>query len=641
MKLIPNYRLPLALFCVMAVPSLITRVILLIKSIPNLDMSLLLLVKIFTVGFFFDIVAFSYFLIPFALLRIIVPDSLTNCRLSRGIIQVFFFLYLFAMLFNIASEYIFFNEFATRYNFIAVDYLIYTTEVVRNIRESYPVTLITTVLAVITIIPFLPLRRYLKASFPVKTTFKQRLVSGLIMLTVPLTAYNTVKLSYSEISPNNYANELAENGLYGFASAFRNNELDFDRFYATKDNTLVMNHLRNLLKSSDNKGLSRQVRAKGPEHHYNIILICEESLSAEFLGTFGSKKGLTPNLDRLAGESMLFTHLYASGTRTVRGLEAITLSIPPLPGTAIVKRPGNEGIFSWGSVMRNHGYDNHFIYGGRGYFDNMNYFFGHNGFTTIDQTDFAKEEISFKNAWGVCDEDLFDKTIKQADLSHSRKKPFFSYVMTTSNHRPYTYPAGKVDIPSGTGRDGAIKYTDYAVGRLMEKSQSKPWFRNTIFIIVADHCAGSARKLALPIKNYEIPMIVYAPAILKPDKIDTMMSQIDIAPTILGLLNSSYNSSFFGRDIFNDQNSSGRAFIGTYQKLGYMEKDRLLILDPGKKVEYFSFTRTDGRTTPIQPDSDLLMNALAYYQGSAFIYRNRLNQMTSTASTDHPSRSYN
>ena len=629
MKITGRYRLFAAIFAIMAGSSFLTRTVLLIKSLPNLDLSLALLLKIYLVGFFFDCVTISYALIPFAIAALIIPSRVHNSAFGRTATQIFFFLFTFAMLFNGVAEYIFFDEFATRFNFIAVDYLIYTTEVVKNIQESYPVTVIIGSLLVITLIPFLPLRRYLAESFPDRTSWRQRAAGSCLLLILPLLSFFTVSLSLSEVSPNNYANELAGNGLYGFASAFRNNQLDFNRFYTAQDDTVIMKHLRDFLQSRDAKGIGREILYSGKKNNYNVILVCVESLSAEYLGVFGSKYGWTPNLDRLAKDSILFTHLFATGTRTVRGLEAINLSIPPLPGTAIVKRPGNENLFSLGYIMKKNGYDNHFIYGGRGYFDNMNYFFANNGFKDIDQTDMTKEEITFKNAWGVCDEDLYNKTIKQADISHKANLPFFSFVMTTSNHRPYTFPEGKIDIPSGSGRDGAVKYTDYALGQLIEKSRKKPWFKNTIFIIVADHCSGSAGKLALPIKKYEIPMLIYAPNILKPRVVDRMMSQIDIAPTLMGLLNISYKSSFFGRDVFtNDSGPAERAFIGTYQKLGYIEGDKLLVLSPGKKAEQFNFTRDDGKTTQTPVDQQLLLNGLTWYQGSAVVYRDKLNRAT-------------
>ncbi|MDD2734975.1 MAG: LTA synthase family protein [Desulfuromonadaceae bacterium] len=377
--------------------------------------------------------------------------------------------------------------------------------------------------------------------------------------------------------------------------------------------------------------VSRIIQPGGVEKRLNIVLVIEESMSAEYLTAFGSTmgltKGLTPNLDKLGEESLSFSHLYATGTRTVRGLEALTLSMPPLPGTSIVKRPDNENFVSWGSVMKEKGYDNKFIYAGHGYFDNMNYFYEHNGFTAIDRTNFSKEEITFTNAWGVCDEDLFLKVIKEADRSYADKKPFFSVVMTTSNHRPFTYPEGKIDIPSHTGRAGGVKYADYAIGRLLAEAKKKAWFNDTLFIVVADHCAGSAAKLALPVKNYEIPLFIYAPSHIKPRVVDRMMSQIDVAPTVLSLLGMKYTSAFIGKNILTSDPWTDRAFISTYQKLGYIQGDKLLVLGPKKEADYFSFVRKDGATTVIKPQEELLLDALGYFQGTNYIYKNRLNRL--------------
>jgi phosphoglycerol transferase MdoB-like AlkP superfamily enzyme len=451
---------------------------------------------------------------------------------------------------------------------------------------------------------------------------------------LPLLSFAAVDLSLTRISPNNYADELAGNGIYCLFSAFRNNELDFNKFYVTRDDKAVMSRLRELVKEknssfvkADDLSVTRTIQPEGPEKRLNIVLVMEESLSADFMGTFGDTRGITPNLDKLAKESLFFTHLYATGTRTVRGLEALTLYIPPLPGTSIVKRPKNENFVSWGSVLKEKGYDNKFIYAGHGYFDNMNYFYANNGFATIDRTNFAKDEITFTNAWGVCDEDLFLKVIKEADQSYAARKPFFSAVMTTSNHRPFTYPEGKIDIPSHTGRAGGVKYADYAIGRLLAEAKKKPWFKDTVFVIVADHCAGVAAKLALPIKNYEIPLFIYAPHQIKPQVVDRMMSQIDVAPTVLGLLNMKYTSAFVGKDILTKDNWNERAFISTYQKLGYIQDDKLVVLGPVKQVDYFSFVRKDGATTVLKPQDDLLMNTLAYFQGTNYLYKNRLNRL--------------
>jgi phosphoglycerol transferase MdoB-like AlkP superfamily enzyme len=311
----------------------------------------------------------------------------------------------------------------------------------------------------------------------------------------------------------------------------------------------------------------------------------------------------------------------------VRGLEAITLSLPPLPGTSIVKRPKNENFFSWGTVMRSRGYDTKFIYGGYGYFDNMNYFFSHNGFDIIDRGDFANNEATFANAWGVCDEDLFRKVIGEAGKSYRAGKPFFSMVMTTSNHRPFTSPAANNDILSGAGREGGVKYADYAVGRFIEEARREPWFADTIFVVVADHCAGSAGKTEIPVKRYEIPLLVYSPAHIKPARVDTLASQIDVAPTILGLLNFSYRTKFLGKDILKTPRGGGRAFLSTYQKLGYLDHSTLVVLSPQKRVKTYSLARTDGSVKEIPPPEDAVRDALAYYQGIDYLSAHKLNRI--------------
>jgi phosphoglycerol transferase MdoB-like AlkP superfamily enzyme len=246
----------------------------------------------------------------------------------------------------------------------------------------------------------------------------------------------------------------------------------------------------------------------------------------------------------------------------------------------------------------------------------------------VDRNNFAPDEITFANIWGVCDEDLFRKTIREARESHEAGRPFFSMVMTTSNHRPYTYPEGSIDIPSKTGRKGGVKYADHAIGKFIEEARKEPWFKDTVFVFVADHCASSAGKTELPVKKYEIPLLVYAPHHVKPGRIDRMMAQIDVAPTVLGLLNMSYTTDFLGRDILKaDQGQPERAFISTYQKLGYIAGDRLLILGPQKEATLSRFDRRTGATAPLPMDEGLLQEALAWYQGANYIYKNRLNRL--------------
>ncbi len=614
---------------------MLVRTVLLVKALPQIQVTAGLVARIYGTGLFFDFITFCYFAIPFALYLAVLPDSVYNHRWHRPVVHVVFFAVTAALVFNAVAEYLFFDEFGNRYNFIAVDYLVYTREVVGNIKESYPLPPIFLGIFVAALAIYMTTRKYVRRTFSADSTLGGRALALAAFAVVPVLSVLFVDLSWTSISKNTYANELAGNGLYDLAAAFRNNELQYDRFYATRDERVVLAQVRDQMREKNNHFLShdpsdlrRTITNPGPERKLNVVVVIEESLSAEYLGAYGSALGLTPNIDRIARDSLLFTRLYATGTRTVRGLEAITLSMPPLPGVSIVKRPGNEGFFSWGSVMKDKGYDTKYLYAGYGYFDNMSYFFSHNGFSIVDRSSFAKDEITFANIWGVCDEDLFRKTIREADRSWTAGKPFFSMVMTTSNHRPYTYPAGKIDIAPGAGRGGGVKYADHAIGHLIEQARTRPWFKDTIFVFVADHCAASAGSTELPVKRYEIPLLVYAPAHIKPRHVDTMMSQIDIAPTVLGLLHFNYETRFMGRDILAMEPGRARAFISTYQKLGYLQGNSLVVLGPQKYLRSYTVDQSTGAVTAVPATGPAVDAAIAYFQGASYFYTNRSNRLT-------------
>lgn len=615
------------------VVSTLVRIMLVVMTPSGSGLTFTLLAKVAATGVVFDLATLAYALLPVALYLLLIPKRIATHKGHAWFVHVLFVLFVAVLIFDACSEYFFFDEFNTRFNFIAVDYLIYTREVIGNIRESYPLLPIFTGIGVAaSIIGALTWKRLGRATEATFGGTYHR--SGALLLLPAVAALLFINIDQSSISTNNYANELAGNGIYNLVAAFRNNELNFSQFYRTDPEDQVLKRMRTLLTernnhfvSTDSGTFTRHITAEGPEKRLNLIVVVEESLSAEYLGTFGNKKKLTPNLDRLAGQSLLFTNLYATGTRTVRGLEALTLSLPPLPGTSIVKRPDNGGFRSWGEILNKKGYESKYIYAGYGYFDNMNAFFSGNGYKIVDRADFAKDEITFANIWGVCDEDLFRKTIREAGTSYAAGKPFFSMVMTTSNHRPFTYPEGRIDIPSKSGRDGGVKYADYAIGRFIAEASREPWFKDTIFVFIADHCAGSSGKTDIPVKRYEIPLLVHSPQHIKPARMERLMSQIDVAPTILGLMNMSYDSDFMGRDAFKESGDTLRAFISTYQKLGYVTENQLLVLGPRKYAAQYQIDRLTGAAQAKPLDDQLLLDMLAYYQGGNYLYKNRLNRV--------------
>ncbi|MDD5401571.1 MAG: LTA synthase family protein [Sulfurimonas sp.] len=615
--------------------SAITRTVLLFKSIDMLDFSFLELLKIYLIGTFYDFVSVSYLVVPFILYLLFFPHRFFNHKFHRYITYAFTYLLLFGAVFLAFSEWFFWDEFSVRFNFIAVDYLIYTKEVIGNINESYPMGILLSVIAIIAGILFYAVYKFKKIEDILnhESRFKQRLKPALIYLLIPIISFVGVTGDFAKISANQYNNELSKSGLYSLFAAFRNNTLDYDMFYLCDDEKNTFLNLKKVTNTNNSvflnpNDITRNIVNTGEEKNYNVVVVVVESLSGKFLESLGGEKGLTPNLDSLVQKSMFFSNFYATGTRTVRGMEAITLSIPPMAGSSIVKRPDNHNMYSSGFVFRNKGYETKFIYGGYGYFDNMNDFFSNNGFDIVDRAKFSNEEDTFHTVWGVCDEDLLNKTLKEADSSYSAHKPFMSFVMTTSNHRPYDYPDGRIDIPSHTGRDGAVKYTDFAIGDFLKKAKEKPWFKNTIFVIVADHCAVSAGKVELPLDKYHIPMIVYAPDIIKPQVVDKVSSQIDIMPTLFGLLNWSYKSKFYGKDIL-DSSFEQRALVGTYQKLGLYKENSLTILSVGKKIQSYEVLEQDIFSTKykeVETNNKMKDDILGYYQGASQLHKKRLDR---------------
>lgn len=615
--------------------SMALRLALVFRAWKSLDGGATQALQALAVGLLFDLITLSYAGIPYLAFLVLAPRRLYSSPRATPFLHAAALGSIYVLVLGAVAEWFFFEEFGARFNFIAVDYLIYTQEVLGNIWESYPLIPILAGILLVSLALWWLLRKAILRSQTTQDTVRTRVLMAAPWCLVAVFFGFTADIQWSRISQNAYWNEIASNGIYSLFSAFRANEIDYATFYPTLDEMAALARLRAALVepgspflSDDPWDLRRRISNGGKPggKKLNVAIIVVESLSAEYVGALGSKKGLTPNLDRLASESLIFTNLYATGTRTDRGLEAIALSVPPTPGRSLVKRPHNEGMFSLGQILGEQGYEAKFIYGGYGYFDNMNHFFGHNGFQIVDRSDFRPEEITFSNAWGVCDEDLFRKAILEMRSSHTKGKPFLALILTTSNHRPYTYPEGRVKIPPGKGRAGAVLYTDWAIGHFLEQARKEPWFHDTIFAIVADHCANSAGKAALPVHRYRIPLFIYAPRWVQPGRVQVLGSQMDLAPTLLGLLGVDYTSKFLGRDLLRMKPEEGRAFMATYQKLGYLKGQRLVVLDVRRPPAQFLWTPRTRDLAPTALDQSLVEEAVAYYQGAYLLHRRGLDR---------------
>jgi phosphoglycerol transferase MdoB-like AlkP superfamily enzyme len=583
------------------------------------------LLGILAIGLLNDLAAAAYVLVPFALLALVLGNGPRRRRLHGVTASLLLLAATFGFLFTALAEGTFWNEFSSRFNFIAVDYLVYTREVIGNIWQSYPMGWLLAGIAVATAGILWSVRGPVwRAAHGHGGALPTRLALTSVLLALPVLSFLFVDDGLRETLVTPSARELASDGYYEFMHAFRSNDLDYFKFYRTlppeRADAVLRQEFRDGQPDMEFAGqhmpAAHVVRPAGPPTGKHVVLVSIESLGSDYVQSFGGKPGLTPNLDRLAAQGMTFTELYATGLRTVRGLEAITLSIPPTPGHAVPVRKHNAGLQSLGGVLKQNGYQPIYFYGGYSYFDNMKDFFSANGYDVVDRTDVPDAEVHHETVWGIADEDLYHHAIEVIDRRVASGQKVFAHIMTTSNHRPYTYPEGRVDIPSGSGRDGAVKYTDWAIGEFMREASRHPWFADTVFVFVADHTSHGRGRTDLPPENYRIPMIVYSPGFVPVRQVTDVASQIDVAPTLLGLLNVGYTSEFFGQDILSAGHRHPRAFMANYLTVGYLEGGRVVELAPGKSAQVVDAT-TGADITDAPGTEALIDDVVAYYQSAA------------------------
>jgi phosphoglycerol transferase MdoB-like AlkP superfamily enzyme len=340
---------------------------------------------------------------------------------------------------------------------------------------------------------------------------------------------------------------------------------------------------RSFLNNPEFPTLSLQLPTRKREKPLNIVIILEESLGATFVESLGGVP-VTPELEKLKQDGWWFENLYATGTRSVRGIEAVVAGFLPTQAQSVVKLSLSQKNFTTlASILGNKGYTTEFIYGGESHFDNMRSFFLGNGFQhIIEQKDYVNP--IFEGSWGASDEDVFNRMHEQLNKHYASGKPFFTLAFSSSNHSPFEFPDGRIELYDAekATENNAVKYADYAIGEFFKKAKASEYYKDTLFLVVADHDIRVRGEELVPVKNFHIPGVILG-ADLTAKRIKTVASQIDLPTTLLSLAGIEAKTPMIGRDLSNEPDDlAGRAMMQYKDNYAWMEGKELVVLRPEK-----------------------------------------------------------
>ncbi len=594
-----------------------------------------MLATVFVQGLRFDLVLVGIALVLPLLTFPIVASNELLVDIWRAILKIYLPAVLLLVLFLEISTPSFIQQFDARPNILFVEYLDHPREVLATLWAAYKLPLVVAVsllvpLAIVFVRTFRTQAARIAATgiLPALLIFPFLLLAcaGMIRSTLD---HRPVNPSTVALSSDPLVNDLALNSAYTVLYALyeTRHESDGGFRYAELPDDEVIAIVREEMDVPDEDFISAQLPTLHRQHssvkpgdRKNLVIVIEESLGAEFVGSLGGLP-LTPNLDALSRDGIWLENLYATGTRSVRGLEAIVSGYSPTPARSVVKLPKSQrNFFTLGEALARQGYTTSFIYGGEAQFDNMRRFFANNGFErVIDEKDYV--DPAFTGSWGVSDEDLFDRAHEEFEQAGS--EPFFAVVFTSSNHSPFQFPDGRIELYDAEKStvNNAVKYADYALGRFFERARHSSYWDDTVFLVVADHNSRVYGDELVPIERFHIPGLILGGSV-KPDSISTVMSQIDLGPTLLSIIGVETAHPMIGHDLMNPDNRRrpGRAIMQFNTTQAYLEGDRVIVMQRDLPIRQFSYV--DHRLTgEVRLDEKLGRRALAHSIWSSMAYQ--------------------
>ncbi|OCB73091.1 Phosphoglycerol transferase MdoB [Flavobacterium glycines] len=596
---------------------------------------------LFPIGLRMDVILLSYISFLPVLLLSVLPDN--YLQKIKKFFSFYFLVFLFLLFFMELASYDFIKEYDTRPNKLFIDYLIYPKEVVGTLIKSYMTSMVLFFIAIGIALCF-SIKKAPFWFYPKFVAYRTKLILFPLVAFLlffgarsSLVSKRPINASNAIFSTDQLTNSLGLNSLYtvSFALYSLKNEGDAAKMYGKMDAQEAIKRVKKYMEvpeanftDSELPLMHLQKTSNSLAKSYNVVVFLQESLGAEYVGSLCGLP-LTPELDKLTKEGLLFTNMYCTGTRSVRGIEAVVTGFLPSPSESVVKLSNSQtGFYTLAENLREKGYQTSFIYGGMANFDNMAAFFNGNGFSKIiDEKDYDKSKAAFKGTWGYSDEDLAVKA--NSYFKSMGNKPFFSLMFSTSNHEPFEFPDGRIQLYDKKKNTvhNAMKYADFSIGKFFELAKKEAYFKNTIFLVIADHNTRTYGKNLVPINKFHIPALLIGPNVPKGEKYTKLCSQIDVAPTLLNFIGMDIMNPMPGRNLMQlSSNVPGRAIMQFHDNNAFRIENQVVVLQPNKEPLQFEM-KNDTVLIPVKLNPEMAKDALAHITTASYLYKERKYRM--------------
>ena len=587
----------------------------------------------FLYGLRMDTIIASMFLIIPLLLASLSPNKIKN--FVSKFLKYYFLIVIAFIIYIENATFPFFAQYDVRPNYLFVEYLVYPKEVFSMIFSEYKVELSIALVMIGTFI-----YTYLKLSKNVfedafKTSYLKRVllfIPLLIVLFIGIRSslgHRGANVSDAMYSSNRIINEISKNSIHSILYAIYTNakhgSKNIEKMYgkmSIEEATKRVQKRLNIASINDDLPFTRIEQShfinKKPK---NLVIFLQESLGYQF--TQDNNGRITPNINILKLQGINFSDLYSNGTRSVRGIAGSMSGFLSVPGKGVIKRNKSQtNFFTIAQLLKPYGYNTSFIYGGESRFDNMKGWFLGNGFTQIiDEPKFLNP--SYTGTWGVSDEDMVIKANKTFKELYSKNKKFASVMFSTSNHSPFDFPQEKIKLIDGIpvkSVKNAIKYADFAIGKFFELAKKEAYYKDTIFVVLADHNVRVYGKDMVPVNMFHIPGFILGEGVEQMDYKD-LASQGDVLATaidLIGLKDTKY--PILGHSIFSNkkQNLTLLQFNTSY---ALRVNNTVAILRPNKKPVTFKYENE--HLVKIKDDKQLNKDVLAFVIVLNDLYENK------------------